>query len=108
MAARQPVEEIVRVARANVTERSSASPAVVENLRRALAEWDAFPARFFHATRGLLIFEAWNLLVIGVALVGFNYVPALAACRCTSWGIWIAAIGTVGVTGYTVFAWTRA
>ena len=41
MAARQTVEEIVRVARANVTERSFASPAVVENLRRALAEWDA-------------------------------------------------------------------
>jgi len=54
-----------------------------------------------------MAFEAWNLLVIGAALVGFNYVPALAAGRCTFWAIWLAALGTVVVTASCVYAWTK-
>lgn len=106
-AEQQTVEEVVQVVRANVRQRSSFPAAVVENMRRALVEWDAFARRFSRATRGLLIFEAWNLLMIFAALAGFNYVPSLASCGWTFWGIWIAAIGTVGVTGYSVYAWTR-
>ena len=51
------------------------------------------------SVRNLLIFEAWHLGVIGVALIAFNHVSALAGSTCTALGIWIAALGTVGVTG---------
>jgi hypothetical protein len=59
------------------------------------------------SSRALLAFETWNLVVIGLALVGFNYVSALAVCPVTFWAIWVAALGTVGVTGYAVYTWTR-
>ena len=107
-ASRLTTEEVVRIARANVTERSSAPAAVIETLRKGLAERDGFPNRFSHATTALLIFEAWNLLVIGASLVGFNYMPLLVSSPyITSWALWAAAIGTVGVTGFGVYAWTR-
>jgi DNA-binding NtrC family response regulator len=57
--------------------------------------------------RALVILEVWNLAVIGAALVGFNYVPLLATSAVTFWAIWLAAIGTVVVTGYAVYIWTR-
>jgi uncharacterized membrane protein len=53
------------------------------------------------------LFEAWNLLVIGAALVGFNYVPALASSSVTFGLIWGAAMGTVAVAAYCVFVWTK-
>lgn len=55
----------------------------------------------------LVIFEAWNLLVIGASLVGFNYVPLLVSSPWTFWAVWVAAVGTVSVTAYSVYAWTR-
>jgi hypothetical protein len=74
---------------------------------RALDFWRTFPLRFANSRRWLVIFEAWNLLLIGGSLVGFNYVPLLVASPCTFGALWAAAIGTVGVTGYCVYAWTR-
>jgi hypothetical protein len=71
------------------------------------AVWETFKARMVVSRRAIVFFEAWNLLVIGLALVGFNYVPALAASPVTFWAIWLTALGTVGVTGYAVYAWTR-
>src|SRR2546426_11359543 len=105
-ASQQTIDDIVRYTRSNVTERSSTPAAVVENMRRALAEWDAFPKRHRAATTALLVFEAWNLLLIAVSLVGFNYVKFWASSSWTFWGVWGAAIGTVVVTGYSVYAWT--
>ncbi len=105
-ARRKTIDEIVGLIRANVTVQSSASADAVENMRRALAEWDAYPARRQCATKALFAFEAWNLLVIFFAVVGFNYVPALASNPATFWAIWVAAVGTVAVTAYCVFVWT--
>jgi hypothetical protein len=51
--------------------------------------------------------DSESSFVIGAALAGFNYVPALASSPVTFWAIWMAAVGTVGVTGYSVFTWTR-
>lgn len=104
-ARRKPIDEIVCLIRANAVQ-SSTSADVVENMRRALAEWDAYPARRQGATKALFAFEAWNLLVIFFALIGFNYVPALASNSATFWAIWVAAVGTVAVTAYCVFVWT--
>jgi hypothetical protein len=57
--------------------------------------------------RALAMFEAWNLLVIVAALVGFNHVPALAACVWTLRALWPVAVITAVLTGYCVFVWTR-
>jgi hypothetical protein len=55
----------------------------------------------------LLVFEAWNLSIIALALVGFNYVATLATSPATPWAIWAAAIGTAGFTFSAVYAWTK-
>jgi hypothetical protein len=68
---------------------------------------DTLQCRFRSSRKGLILFEAWNLLLIGASLVGFNYVPCLMSSPLTSWSLWAAAVGTVGVTGYCVYAWTR-
>jgi hypothetical protein len=79
----------------------------VEPLRDARRRWEAFPARLTASRRALGVFEAWNLLLIGASVAGFNYVPSL---MCAPWmfsALWASALGTVGVTGYCVYAWTR-
>jgi hypothetical protein len=40
-------------------------------------------------------------------LVRFNHVAALAACPWTLRALWPAALGTVAVTAYCTFVWTR-
>jgi hypothetical protein len=72
-----------------------------------LQEAEQMPHRLRQSRRSLVAFEGWNLLVIFAALVGFNHVTALAACRWTLWALWPVALGTVAVTGYCVFVWTR-
>jgi len=102
-----PLSRVIEVARANSTVSPGLTSTVSESLKEAVAEWDGFPARRRSATKGLFVFEAWNLLLIGESLVGFNYVPLLQSSPCSFWGLWTAAIGTVAVTGYGVYAWTR-
>lgn len=68
---------------------------------------DTLRCRVRSSRKGLIVFEGWNLLVIGASLVGFNYVPLLISWPWTFWALWATAIGTVGVTGYCVYAWTR-
>jgi hypothetical protein len=96
-ARRKTIEEIVDLIRADV----------VGNMPRALAGWAAHPARHRSATRALLAFEMWNLLMIFAALVGFNHVATLAACPWTFRVLWPVAAGTVAVTVYCVLVWTR-
>jgi len=74
---------------------------------RALDDWRAFGPRLIRSRRWLVIFETWNLLVIGAALVGFNYVPALAACPWTLPALWPMAVVTVVMTFWCVFVWTK-
>jgi hypothetical protein len=76
-------------------------------LSALLRDYDHVPGRFRQSARGLAAFEGWNLLVIGAALVGFNYIECLTAWKGTFWALWVAALGTVGMTGWCVFAWTR-
>jgi hypothetical protein len=75
--------------------------------REALAAWSACSDPIQQSRNALIAFEAWNLLVIGVSLVGFGYVHPLALSPCPFLGLWTAAVGTVAVTGYCVYAWTR-
>lgn len=79
----------------------------VQAAMNARDRWNAFVPRRHSNRVALVAFEVWNLVVIGTALVGFNYVPALAVSPWTFWGIWVVAVGTVGITAYCVFLWTR-
>ncbi len=77
----------------------------IAKAKDALNTWNASPS-IRPSLIELIAFEAWNLFLIGVSLAGFNYVPSL---MCAPWmfcALWAAAIGTVAVTGYCVFAWT--
>ena len=100
-----PLDEVIEIARSNSKEGPHAAPATSARLRVALAEWDRQPCRRTNATTALLIFEGWNLLLIGFSLVGFSHVPAFAACWATWWAIWVGGVGTVCVTGYALLAW---
>ena len=90
-----------------VTSVGQTSDPRIARAREELATWRARPRRIQRDRNALLIFEAWNLLVIFVSLVGFNYVTPLASSPCSFWGLWAAAVGTVVATGYCVYAWTR-
>jgi hypothetical protein len=74
---------------------------------RALDDWRALAPHLIRSRRWLVIFETWNLLVIGAALVGFNHVPALAACPWTLPAVWPIAMVTVVITFWSVFVWTK-
>jgi hypothetical protein len=52
-------------------------------------------------------FEAVQLLVIFVALVGFPFLDKLRDCWLTSVGLWVLASMAVGSTAYCVLAWIR-
>lgn len=93
-----PLREVLRLARL---------PEAGESVRESLVEWDGFDARRQRATTALVVFEAWNLLVILAALVGFNHVAFLASRTWALPALWPSALGTVAVTGYCVFVWTR-
>jgi hypothetical protein len=94
-----PDEDVIAEARRHSPDR----PALADLIRRV----EPIPGLVADSRRSLIVFEAWNLLVILVSLVGFNHVAALAACPWTLRALWPVALGTVGVTGYCVFVWTR-
>jgi len=79
----------------------------IPGMTNVLHEFDALKAVLYSCRLALVIFEVWNLLVIGASLVGFNYVEGLKAWEGTFWTLWAVALGTVMVTVYSVYAWTR-
>ncbi len=82
-------------------EHSANDPLMRENLDR----YNKIDPTISSSRCWLVVFEGWNLLVILFSLVGFAYVPWLTGA--SSLILWVAALGTVGVTGYSVFTWVR-
>jgi hypothetical protein len=74
---------------------------------KALDTWRAFVPRQDRTRRALLVLEAWNLGVIGVSLIGFNYVPILARASWFSCALLVVATGTVLVPLWCVWVWTK-
>lgn len=103
-----PLGATIATARDVIDGTRQTSPEIIDSLWDAMSAWDAYPSRHQRAGRALRAFEAWNLLVIGAALVGFNYVPALAASAWALPLLWPVAVVTVGLTAYCVFVWTKA
>lgn len=99
-----PLTEVLRTVD-RIQQKAESDPNVQAALK-ARMQWEGLAPKTKSSRVALLAFEAWNLVVIGATLVGFNYVPGLAASPWTFWAIWAAALGTVAVTGYGVFAWT--
>jgi len=93
---RSPMHKLVPIARAAETKRA--------RLIGPLAEWERFPARRQKAAYALTVFEVWNLLVIGLALAGFNYIPMLVAYF-PFWTLWAVAVGAVVTTFGCVILW---
>ena len=93
--------------RDGVLERARGQAEATPVLRDLLKEHDAVRPKVDSSRRALMLFEGWNLLVIGASLVAFNHVPALASCRWTSWAVWAAAVGTVAATARSVYVWTK-
>ncbi len=91
-------------------EKESATRRGEPAVKRAVASleaWRAVPPAIRRSQWALMIFEAWNLVVVGLTLVGFNYLDGLKNWPGTFWLLWIVAVGTVGVSVYGVFAWTK-
>ena len=102
-----PLEEIIRDARGAQGPGTITPEPVKVRLRDALAEWDEFPNRQQRATTALIIFEAWNLLVIVASLVGFNCIREWAGAPWLSWALWFVAVVTAVITVGSVWVWTR-
>ena len=53
------------------------------------------------------MFEGWNVAVIAVSLMGFNFMRWLTDAE---WAVWVLSLivaGTAFVTMYCVVVWTR-
>lgn len=84
-------------------QRAADHPTIPEMLR----DYGAMPGRIKWSAVGFAVFEAWSLAVIGASLVGFNYLPLLVGSPYMYWGLLVAAVGTIGMTAFAVFTWTR-
>ena len=73
----------------------------------ALEAWRAHGPRLSRTRCVLVIFEAWNLLVIVVSLVGFNYVRTWAGAWWLSGSLSVVAVLTALITVGSVWVWTR-
>jgi len=94
-----PEEDVLTEARRHMANR----PALAAMVR----DVEPIPKHLQQSRQWLMALEAWNLLVIGATLVGFNYVSGLASSAWTSGALWLTAVGTVAVTGLCVFVWTK-
>lgn len=79
----------------------------VEAAKEARDQWKRFVPRIKQARTTLIVLELWNLVIIGVALIGFNYVPALTRASWFSYALLVVALGTVLVPIWCVIVWTR-
>ena len=61
-------------------------PPRLPSVEAARDRWLAFDRPLASSRTALLLFEVWNLLVIGASLVGFNYVSVLASSPWTFLG----------------------
>ncbi len=80
------------------------------NLPAAIAArgaWQAFGPRLRRSRRALIVFELWNVAVIGASLIGFNYVPVLKSASWIFGALWVVVVGTVLVTVGSVIVWTQ-
>ena len=75
--------------------------------KRALGIWRAFPAAIHRSRKWPIVFEAWNLFLIAVSLVGFNYVSAWADAPWLCGALWFVAVSTFLITVGSVWVWTR-
>jgi hypothetical protein len=102
-----PTPQLIDASRAEAAEPNPGMASVGNAVARELPHWDDFITRRRRTTTTLVFFEAWNLIVIGASVAGFNYVPVLASNPWTPGALWVVALGTVAFTGGSVFMWTR-
>lgn len=72
---------------------------IQESLSEELGRREALGRDVRRTQRLLIFFGGWNLIVILLALVGFDFVAGLASCWLASLGLWVTAGVTVFTTG---------
>ena len=91
---------------------------IEERLTRDAGPYGELVAKTLHARRALaptlrgsrcalIVFEAWNLFLIAVSLIGFNCVSEWAGAPWLSWALWFVAVITALITVGSVWVWTR-
>lgn len=69
--------------------------------------WAAFMPQLRRARSALLLLEGWNLLIILISLIGFNYVPALSRASWFFCALMVVALVTALVPFWCVIVWTK-
>ncbi len=87
--------------------KQEAGQLVLQAVLRERCRWEAFAPHIQRSQCALIAFEVWNLIVIGAALVGFNFIAPLKGVWWVAWVFAAASVGTVIVTLYCVIVWTR-
>lgn len=80
---------------------------IVQAVLREQGRWEGFVTHVRRSRRALIIFEAWNLIVIGAALAGFSMIEPLTGACWVPWLFAVASVGTVTVTLVCVVVWTQ-
>lgn len=80
----------------------------VEAILPSVEAWCAIPSRLGRSRCWLIIFETWNVAVIGATLVGFNHVTALTCGPLTTPLLWVITLGTAAITLVCVTVWTES
>jgi hypothetical protein len=77
-----------------------------DRLAKSLTKWEGFGSRYNRGQRWLIAFEIWNLAVIVVSILAFNFVERIAGTCATAWLIGIAMMFTAAITVGCVYQWS--
>jgi len=69
-----------------------------DRMQGFLDEWHRFDPDYRRTSKLLGLFITWNILAIGVPLIGFAFVHRLAWSSAPVYGLWVRTIGTVVAT----------
>ena len=81
--------------------------AYLEATLDARRRWNAFGPLLSESRGALVIFEAWNVAVIALSLLGCNFMRWLTDAAWVAWALLLIVAGTAFVTMYCVVVWTR-
>ena len=98
-----PMKEVLE--RIEKSEKEGNTSPYLKSFKEARTRWEAAPDQLARSRDALLIFEAWNLIVILGSLAGFAHVPRLAALSWSGLLCWAVALITVGITGWALVVW---
>ena len=79
----------------------------LEWARLTKGDWEALVWHLRAGRNALIRLEAWTLCMLGISIIGFNFIPWLKYARWLPWVVAALVIVTVLVTLWSVIVWTR-